>query len=94
MVLEPREALGGGEGAGGFEEVEEGVDVALAVVDEEVVDGGDEVVVGGDGVEAGVVDGLGEPFVDFEGAAVFAVEAIGAVAEAGEGGGFGEAPGV
>ena len=94
MALEPGEAFGGGEVAGGLEEVEEGVEVALAVVDEEVVDGGDEVVVGGDGVEAGVVDGLGEPFVDFEGAAMFAVEVVGAVPEVGEGGGFGEAPGV
>ena len=94
MALEPGEAFGGGEVAGGFEEVEEGVDVALAMVDEEVVDGGDEVVVGGDGVEAGVVDGLGEPFVDFEGAAVFAIEVVGAVAEVGEGLGFGEALGV
>ena len=94
MGLEPGEALGGGEGAGGFEEVEEGFEVVLAVVGEEVVDGGDEVVVGGDGVEAGVVDGLGEPFVDFEGAAVFAVEVVGAVAEVGEGGGFGATPGV
>ncbi len=94
MGLEPGEALGGGEGAGGFEEVEEGFEVALAVVGEEVVDGGDEIVVGGDGVEAGVVDGLGEPFVDFEGAAVFAVEVVGSVAEVGEGLGFGEAFGV
>ncbi len=94
MGLEPGEALGGGEGAGGFEEVEEGFEVVLAVVDEEVVDGGDEIVVGGDGVEAGVVDGLGEPFVDFEGAAVLAVEVVGAVAEVGEGLGFGEAFGV
>lgn len=94
MGLEPGEALGGGEGAGGFEEVEEGFEVVLAVVDEEVVDGGDEIVVGGDGVEAGVVDGLGEPFVDFEGAAVLAVEVVGAVAEVVEGLGFGEALGV
>ena len=94
MVLEPGEALGGGEGAGGVEEVEEGVDVALAMVDEEVIDGGDEVVVGGDGVEAGVVDGLGEPFVDFEVAAVLAVEVVGAVAEVGEGGDFGATLGV
>jgi hypothetical protein len=52
-------ALGRGEVAGLAEAFEEAFEVVLAALSEVMLEGGDEAVIGGDGVKAGVVDGLG-----------------------------------
>ena len=73
-------ALCRGEAAGLAEAFEEAFEVVLAALSEVMLEGGDAVVIGGNGVETGVVHRLGEPFVDFEAAAKALVETVGALA--------------
>jgi hypothetical protein len=73
------------------EAFEEAFEVVLAALSEVMLEGGDEAVIGGDGVKAGVVDGLGKPFVDFQATAKALVQAVGTLAELLKGGGFGAA---
>ena len=67
------------------EAFEEAFEVVLTALSEVMLEGGDEVVIGGNGVETGVVHRLGKPFVDFQASAKALVQAVGTLAELVEG---------